>query len=72
MNALVAGPRPVRIQAAFGELGGFKIKNHEVGREKWEASEGIRGRNWEISHQNIICMYETLKIKKSSKRKKKK
>lgn len=61
MNALVAGPRPVPIQAAVGELGGFKIKNHEVGREKWEASEGIRGRNWEICYQNSICMYETLK-----------
>lgn len=61
MNTLVAGPRPVRIQAAFGELGGFKIKNHEEGRERWEASEGIRGRNWEISYQNIIRMYETLK-----------
>lgn len=58
MNVLVAGPRPVPIQAEFAELGGFKIKNHEVGRKKWEALEAIRGRNWEIRYQNIICMYE--------------
>ena len=29
------GPAPASLRAALKELSGFKIKVHEVGREKW-------------------------------------